>query len=385
MSSFASGSDIMLALLLSGASPDSSIATVAPGPACEGSGVAVDSAFEGAGFAACTVGANGTVMLDIRPETEPINPSPWYAARLTQAVSAPRRITLAYRGAAHRYQPWFSSDGERWQRLTAESASEASGQVTVALPAFAGSAFLAAQPLVPLTTIMEPWLARQAEGGVVSLASGSSVDGRAVPLFRAGPADAARLHVIATRQHPPETTGALAFDAFAARLLALRSAAPCSSDAILFAPVLNPDGIVRGHWRSNAALVDLNRDWGQFRQPETSLLGAAMRDLGRSSRIVTVLDFHSTRRGAIYVSRSAEAQASAFSVAVGAETGLAVVETRSADGNTLKSWSENAFGSASFTVELSDSASPAEAARIGEAIADLFAHHYLCRASGAAQ
>ena len=225
----------------------------------------------------------------------------------------------------------------------------------------------------------------ECSGGFRRMLAGSDdmQDGRAVPLFRAGPADAARLHVIATRQHPPETTGALAFDAFATRLLALRSVAPCSSDAILFAPILNPDGIVRGHWRSNAALVDLNRDWGQFRQPETSLLGAAMRDLARSSRIATVLDFHSTRRGAIYVSRSAEAQASAFSAAVGAETGLAVVETRSADGNTLKSWSESMFGSASFTVELPDSASPDEAARVGATIADLFAHHYLCRAPGA--
>lgn len=372
----------VLAALLFGSTPDGNAASPA-NAACEGQGIAVDRGFDGAAFAECTVQADGTVTLDIRPETEPINPSPWYAARLWQASPAVRRVTLSYHGAAHRYQPWFSIDGQQWQRVPVETASDSTRRVTLALPTFSGRAYLSAQPLVPLAAITEQWQARQAQGSVVPLASAASVDGRSVPLFSAGPADAARVHVVATRQHPPETTGALAFDAFAARLLALPGAADCRGDAIVFAPVLNPDGIVRGHWRSNAALVDLNRDWGAFTQPETSGLGAAMRDIARSRTIVTVLDFHSTRRGAIYVSRSAEAQASAFAAAVAATTGLAIVETRAAEGNTLKSWSENAFGSASFTVELPDSASPAEAADVGEKIADLFAQHYLCRAPGA--
>lgn len=382
MNSFATVGALLCGVLLFGATLDSSAATPARA-ACEGSGVAVDGSFEGAGFAACTVAPDGAVTLDIRPETEPINPSPWFAARLTHESPAERRVTLSYHGAAHRYQPWFSTDGQQWQRLAVEAVSDTPGPITVVLPVFTGSAFLSAQPLVPLATITGQWQARLAEGSIVALANAASVDGRSIPLFSAGPADAARVHIVATRQHPPETTGALAFDAFAARLLALRGTPECGSDAILFAPILNPDGIARGHWRTNARLADLNRDWGQFSQPETTALGTKMRDLARSRAIATVLDFHSTRRGAIYVSRNADSLAAAFATAVAAQTGLAVIETRAGDGNTLKSWSETAFGSASFTVELPDSASPTEAAQVGATIADLFAHHYLCRAPGA--
>lgn len=374
----------LAAALLSGASLHGAVqessATAPAWVACEGAGVAVDGNFDGAGFAACTVAADGTVTLDIRPETEPINPSPWYAARLTQAATAVRRVTLVYHGAGHRYRPWFSADGTHWQRLEVDTGGD---RAVLTLPGFSGSAYVAAQPLVSLPAIARQWQARVSDNRVAALSGATSIDGRAVPLFRAGPATAARLHVIAARQHPPETTGAQAFDAFATRLLARQAAARCDSDAILFAPILNPDGIVRGYWRSNAALVDLNRDWGQFTQPETAMLGTSMRDMARSGSIVTVLDFHSTRRGAIYVSRSAEPQAAAFAAAVAASTGLAIVETRAAEGNTLKSWSEATFGSASFTVELADAASPQQASEIGEKIADLFADYYLCRASGA--
>lgn len=352
---------------------------------CSGAGLVVDGDFDQAGFASCTVGEDGNVVLQIRPETEPINPSPWYAARLTQSAPGSRRVLLSYRGARHRYQPWFSTDGHNWQRLTVGVAAGEDGRVVVALPAFTGSAFLAAQPLVPVSAVADRWSRLVADGKVVALAGGTSVDGRPVPLFRAGPADATRLHVIASRQHPPETSGAVAFDAFAAHLLEILARRSCPSDAILFAPILNPDGIARGHWRSNAGLVDLNRDWGGFAQPESRALGSIMAQAARSATIVSVLDFHSTRDGAIYSPRTPDERASAFAAAVARATGLAVVATRSAGGNTLKSWSEGRFGSASFTVELPDGATPEQAAEAGIRVADQFARQYLCPDLGVTQ
>ncbi len=373
---------LLSGVLLMGGAPDDAVPVQAH-PGCSGADVSVDGDFEQAGFAACTVDENGGVVLHIRPETEPINPSPWYAARLTQPVLASRRVLLSYQDVRHRYHPWFSTDGRNWLPLTYVVAPDSQDRVSVPLPAFTGSAYLSAQPLAPVAAVVDRWLQLAAAGKVVALAGGTSVDGRAVPLFRAGPADATRLHVIATRQHPPETGGAAAFDAFAEHLLDRLGSMSCATDAILFAPVINPDGIARGHWRTNAGLVDLNRDWGRFAEPETRVVGAVMADLARSATIVSVLDFHSTRDGAIYVSRTAERRASDFAAAVAQAAGLAVVETRSAAGDTLKSWSENAFGSASFTVELPDSASPADAATIGRKTADAFADHYLCRSVGA--
>lgn len=383
MNRLAIAETLLSGVLLIGGTPDVAV-PVQTHAGCSGAGVSVDGDFEQAGFAACSVDENGNVVLHIRPETEPINPSPWYAARLTQPLLAYRRVLLSYQDVRHRYHPWFSTDGRNWQQLTYGVAPDSADRVSIPLPAFTGSAYLSAQPLVPFTTVSDRWSQLVADGKVMEMAGGISVDGRAVPLFRAGPADATRLHVIAARQHPPETGGAAAFDAFAAHLLDSLDSRSCPSDAILFAPIVNPDGIVRGHWRTNAGLVDLNRDWGRFAQPETRAVGTAMVDAARAATIVSVLDFHSTRDGAIYVSRTADARASAFAAAVAQSTGLEVIQTRSAGSETLKSWSESAFGSASFTVELPDSASPHQAAMAGTAIADQFALHYLCSDSGVA-
>ena len=41
---------------------------------------------------------------------------------------------------------------------------------------------------------------------------------------------------------------------------------------IVLAPMPNPDGVDKGHWRLNDGGLDLNRDWGKFTQPETRAL-----------------------------------------------------------------------------------------------------------------
>jgi hypothetical protein len=365
-------------LLLSGNAPHHGAAEAALDPACEGEGVAVDRAFDGGAFAACTVNEDGSVTLDIRPETLPINPSPWYALRLNQQEARPRRITLRYGEAEHRYAPWFRVADGPWQRLAPYPVEPDKREVPVYLPAFSGDAWLAAQPLVPISLVADYWTALAAAGRVALDMTATSTDGRPVPLYRRGPADARSIHLVAARQHPPETTGAAAFDAFARQLLAAPPAEGCADHALLIAPILNPDGLVRGHWRTNAGHIDTNRDWGAFATPEIRAVGQRIEMLAASARIVSVLDFHSTRQGAIYVSRDSSPRAQAFASAVQDATALRVVRTRSAEGNTLKSWSEARLGSESFTVELPDSAAPEEAAAAGRAIADLYVAHYLC-------
>lgn len=372
---------VATALTVIAVTPDIGRAS-ATGTTCEGTGISIDRAFDGGAFAACSVDDDGAVTLDIRPETRPINPSPWYAVRLNQQDARPRRVTLRYADADHRYAPWFRVAGGPWQRLASYPVEPGRRQVPVYLPAFTGEAWLAAQPLVPIGVVADHWADLAAEGRVAEDMTATSSDGRLVPLYRQGAADARSIHLVATRQHPPETTGAAAFDAFAQHLLASPSAQSCSGQAVLFAPMLNPDGVVRGHWRTNAGHIDTNRDWGSFATPEIRAVGERLEALAATARIVSVLDFHSTRQGAIYVSRNAGPRTQAFASAVEAATGLRVVRTGSAEGNTLKSWSENRFGSESFTVELPDSASPDEAAAVGRAIADIYSAHYLCPTSG---
>jgi hypothetical protein len=349
-------------------------------PPCSGSALRVDGDFEQAGFAACTVTDSGTAVLTIAPETRPINPSPWYAARLTQAQMQARRIELDYRHGRHRYAPWLSVNGGPWQRLTAEPLDDGR-RAAIALPPFAGTALLAAQPIKPLAEVRAQWAAWAAVGQVVLMAEAASRDGRVVPLYRHGPAGAARLHIFAARQHPPETTGAAAFDAFAQALLAARPADRCPGHAFLFAPILNPDGIVRGHWRTTAGRIDLNRDWGAHREPESSGIAAVLTAAGAKAAFVSVLDFHSTHRDVLYSPGAAGPAAAGFAQAA-ARHGLVREPTRSVDAATLKSWGETRLGAAAFTVEFADSHSPDSAAAIGAALAGDFLTHLACPAAG---
>lgn len=351
-------------------------------PVCTAADLTVDGDFEQAGYAACAIAQDGQITLTIRPEVEPINPSAWYAARLVQTDSKSRTVRLRYAATRHRYEPWISVDGTSWQRLPAAKPDPDGATVTVDVPEFRGTVLIAAQPLQTLSAVLAPWQQHLQTGRVVLIQQGSSRDGRSIPLYRHGPARAARVHVFTARQHPPETTGAVAFDAFAETVLAGNPAARCPGQAFWFAPVLNPDGIVRGHWRSNSALVDLNRDWGRFEQPETAAIGPLIGHQGQRGALVSVLDFHSTRRDALYTPQVMTAWAQGFSDAVAAQTVLVPRPTRSGDATTLKSWGEK-LGAATFTVELADGHSPESAAALGRQLGEIFLARLGCPEQGA--
>lgn len=350
-------------------------------PVCSDAGITVDGGFEQAAYAACDIGKDGTVALTIRPEAEPINPSPWYAVRLVQPKAQTRTVQLRYGTAGHRYEPWLSVNGGPWQRLAPASPDPDRATVAIDLPEFNGTAVLAAQPLQPLVDVLRPWQGHLATRRVKLVADGKSRDGRLVPLYRHGPARAGQVYLFTARQHPPETTGALAFDAFAETVLSAQPARHCAGRAFWFAPVLNPDGIARGYWRNSAGGVDLNRDWGRFEQPETAGIGPLIVHEGRRGSLVLVLDFHSTRRDALYTSQAMQPWASGFSAAIGAGTSLVPRPTRSAEGNTLKSWAEG-LGSATFTIELADGHSPESAAALGRRLGAIFLQQLDCLKPG---
>ena len=86
-----------------------------------------------------------------------------------------------------------------------------------------------------------------------------------------GEATAANLVFIISRQHPPEVAGTMALQAFVERLCAKELLARQYRKAFttVVVPLMNPDGVMQGHWRHNNNGVDLNRDWRLFAQPET--------------------------------------------------------------------------------------------------------------------
>ena len=99
---------------------------------------------------------------------------------------------------------------------------------------------------------------------------GESIEGRPIYAYRLGNPAARRMLVVGSI-HGDEPAGL----AVTRRLL--RAAPPLHAD-LWIVPSFNPDGLARGT-RSNAAGVDLNRDFGAFSQPETRIARALIRRL----------------------------------------------------------------------------------------------------------
>lgn len=281
---------------------------------CEFDEVEIDTDFEGARASACRMVADNSVDILIKPENEPINPSPWYAFRVT--ADSPRSIALSlhYAQSQHRYEPKLSYDGQRWSEITEEDfvVSEDGKVATLRVDVGEQPLWVAAQELWN-NQRYEQWTRQLAlaRGNIDRRRLGESLQGRSIWMLDSAPnADKAGTVVVLGRQHPPEVTGAYAMSAFVEYLL---SDVPVAQDfrkqyRLLVVPNLNPDGVAHGHWRHNGGGVDLNRDWGPFTQPETQL----MRDLLQSivaediNRLTLVLDFHSTWHDLMYTQRDDE-------------------------------------------------------------------------------
>ncbi|WP_442107790.1 M14 family metallopeptidase [Pseudomonas sp. NUPR-001] len=100
--------------------------------------------------------------------------------------------------------------------------------------------------------------------GVTLLATGRSVEGRDIPLLRAGDgADGKRKIWIIAQQHPGEHMAEWFMEGVINRLQSNDAGVQAllqEADLYLI-PNMNPDGALRGHLRTNAAGQDLNRAW----------------------------------------------------------------------------------------------------------------------------
>jgi hypothetical protein len=348
-------------------------------PLCAAGSVRVSADFACAGRHACLTAEPGNITLSVTPENKPINKSPWYAFKLETDVATRVRVTLAYDGADHRYHPKWTTDGLVWKPVSPRNVEvdDKNDRATLLLDLAAGTTFIAAQA-IETPDAMLGW-ARQAVGPAKfeEVAYGRSVDGRPLVAFRGGGETGDGLVVALTRQHPPETTGAAAFRAFAEAVVADTPQARAfrTRHRILLAPMTNPDGVMRGHWRHNAGGIDLNRDWGTFSQPETRSLGKFIESEAANRRVVAFFDFHSTDRTVIYAPpRQSSEPIVAF---------LTHLRTRY-DANlkapppwsygqknpgASKNWALTQLGAPGMTIELDDATLSADAQKLGEATA----------------
>ncbi|MBY0448420.1 MAG: succinylglutamate desuccinylase/aspartoacylase family protein, partial [Hyphomonadaceae bacterium] len=316
-------------------------------------------------------------LLEIRPEPGTTNDSPWFAFRIRATNARQVRLTLRYQGGHHRYQPKISRDGQHWQTLAPEQVSVAEDQLEARFiaPTAGETLLVAAQPLQTAAQALAAVRAPLLRAGFQEKVIGRSAEGRKLVVFERGAAPGAPLLVFIARQHPPETTGGEAFEAFVARLTREGGA---GSAAVLVAPLANPDGFVRGHWRGNAAGVDLNRDWGRFATPEIAAIGARIEALSARHPLGLFIDFHSTQRDVVYAPPReaepcgvAETALEMWQAELG-EAAAPLSRSHNAEGTTAKAWSLERFGAAGFTYEVGDSSDlrtvRAAAAALAEAV-----------------
>lgn len=139
---------------------------------------------------------------------------------------------------------------------------------------------------------------------------GESIEKRPIRQLILGETTNANFVFIIGRQHPPEITGTIGLMSFVDTVagdseLAKRFRRQFQTVVI---PLVNPDGVEHGHWRSTLGGIDPNRDWEKFTQPEPRATSQAMLALGKApgARPFLFVDFHSTAEDVFYTQKDDE-------------------------------------------------------------------------------
>ncbi len=292
-----------VAVLLLSACAATSTVTAPAGTVCDTGLFQVDDRFVGSRRGDCEILAKNQVRLYIVREDEKVsNPSPWYAFKLSAAEPANVKITLDYGDWKHRYVPKLSRDGKAWS-VAPEAMFEQHSENTLDLKLKLTDepVWVAANPMI-LPADYEVWLRSLAHNSEADLSIvGRSIQGLPIYQVESGH-DSKEIILLTGRQHPPEVSGAVAMFAFLETVYAETELASAFRDRfrIVSLPLLNPDGIINGHWRHNLGSTDLNRDWGPFGQPETSVIAALLDSFGNEDRLRMFVDFHSTKDNRFY-------------------------------------------------------------------------------------
>jgi predicted deacylase len=179
------------------------------------------------------------------------------------------------------------------------------------------------------------------------------------------PVDMKGVIIIYGRQHPPEIPGYVVSQYFMETLASgteLAREFRNYFDVWAF-PMMNPDGADNGHWRTNGAGVDLNRDWQYFNQPETAAVRDALLPLKNRAdrRVFYAIDFHSTSYNVFYpILRKIETFPEQFTYRWAEQMltdmpGLELrIEPFDIDSPIAKNWTHKTFGSDAVTFEVGD-------------------------------
>ncbi len=281
-----------------------------------GSGIKATNNFAGARVSGMIRTNDTLITALINPENTPINSSPWYALKIWSSDTQEIHLKIKLlQGVRNRYYPKISQDGKEWIKL--DSTQYFEGPVakrknkrklpdyfSMRLKLSPDTLWIAAQELITSrdNSIWTDSVAQFSFTQKVSI--GESLEGRPIELLNIGNGNDKEMLMVLSRQHPPELSGYLAMQTFIESIcadteLAKKFRARFNTYVI---PMLNPDGVDRGHWRHSAGGVDLNRDWEDFEQKETVLVKEFMEQkvVASGGTFLVGLDFHSTYEDIFY-------------------------------------------------------------------------------------
>ena len=245
--------------------------------------IQIDAAFDGGNIEVCAI-TGTTATLAIRKD-HLSDFFQWFHFRVSNAAG--RDLTLkitgleasAYPGGWPGYRAAVSEDRAFWGRAET-SYDRTAGELTIRYTPTANLAWFAYfapyswerhQDLIAVTALAD---------GVSHRVLGRSIEGRSIDCldFGTGPKQV----WLYARQHPGETMaewwmeGALDCLTDPADPVGRKLRSQCSFHVV---PNANPDGSVRGHLRTNAAGINLNREWHQpssEKSPEVLCIRTAM-------------------------------------------------------------------------------------------------------------
>ncbi|MDN4503799.1 M14 family metallopeptidase [Alteromonadaceae bacterium BrNp21-10] len=367
---------------------------------CQSAEYKLDKQFESGRFHDCQVLSDNQFTLTLQPENQPINPSPWYAFKVTKLGQglSPITINIRYPEFRFRYWPKMSVDGKQWSSLPKSDVDVdvQQSQFSLRLKVTEATTWIAAQPLIS-NSDYQLWLQQllQRDAKFVLKEIGESVQGRPISMLSMSSQVSYPTIVLLGRQHPPEITGAMAMRAFVERISAND---PLSLQFrqqfnLLVMPNINPDGVAAGNWRYNANGIDLNRDWGPFTQPETQHIKRVIDDIAKVSEVWGMLDFHSTWYDVMYTQEDQQMQKLAGFVASwlqqldAAKTDISFKRKSSHNTSkpTTKSYFFERFHTPSITFELGDDSDPRAIAEVATIAAELYMQNMLQQRAKVAQ
>ena len=250
-------------------------------------GLVIDSDFDGGNIRCLAAPAPDAVRLEIVPDAG-AKFYQWFYFRVRGAAGEDCVLRIENAGGATYTDGWkgyracASEDGETWPRV----ATDYDGSALTIRHRPAGDevrfAYFAPYPMARHDRLVE----RAGRSPLVTARRlGQTLDGAPLDLLEIGGAGARTCWVIG-RQHPGETMAEWWMEGFLERLL---DPADALSQELLekarffVVPNMNPDGSRRGHLRTNAAGVNLNRAWAapsMETSPEVFLVGAEMARTG---------------------------------------------------------------------------------------------------------